>query len=356
MKTLHLLLDDALWSDVCREAAARSVDADALMAHVLSTQFTCWLTPDAPVDAGDPILRLRLALAAYEAVDEGITPQFERMAVMLGQLAPDPASGADRLDPWAGALEAAIADDARDRVERLERWQAVFRAAERARRRHLHREAVDRFAEAAALVDDSPIPLMLTLERLARTELVLGSPDAAAGHARRALQLARLREMPLVEDLIDLVEVVEAVADGHPAVQQIVAGLVALDQQDPGAATERLAAGAAVARESGRSDYEMRARGALAVVRLALGAGRAAGVEARRAAELARSAALDDLGGLLEVLANAGETIVPEGRAGDAEAPEAAAAPEEAGLCEAVSPGARDRRRSGRSDREPRCG
>lgn len=295
MNALHLFLDDELWTDACREATVRAIDVDALIADVLSGHFARWMTPDEVIGERDPDFDLRLSLAVHEAIDR--ERRFDDEA--------DPAPEADR--HWTDALAAAIADDVRARIERLERWQRVFRAGERAAVRGLHREAADRFGEAVTLAGVHRIPLAMTLERLARAELFLGRLERAADAARRAMIQAGQGGLPQAAGLARLAALIESISGGQPAVQQIVAGLVALEQRHPCTAAERLAAAAEAAVRDGQPVFEMRARSALAVVRLAAGAGRAASREARRAAALARDADNHDLQGLLDVLATAGE-------------------------------------------------
>lgn len=307
MNALHLLLDDELFADACREAAIRAIDVDALIAHVLSGHFARWMSPDDVIADRDPDFDLRLNLAVREAIDREVA-----LASAVQLPGADCGGG-----PWVDALAAAIADDVRSRIEHLERWQRIFRAGERALVRGLPREAAERFREAVDLASVHRIPAAMTLERLARAELVAGRLEAAAEAARRAMVLAGQSGLPHASALARLTGLVETISRGHPAVQQIVAGLVALEHRQPGAAVERLVAAADAAARDGEALFEMRARGALAVVRLAVGAGRVASREARRAAALARDAALDDLGGLLDVLASAGELDERPPPAGD---------------------------------------
>lgn len=298
MNTLELLLDDDVWTDACREAALRAVDVDALLADVLSERFARWMTADEALDACDPELEHRLAVAAHAAAETAREVGFDASALCRdGRMPPR----------WAASLAAAIADDVKTRLERLERWQVVFRAGERAALRGLHREAAQRFGEAVDLAGTARLPRSMSLERLARAELVQGHMTAAADAARRAMVLAGQAGLQQTLGLARLARLIAVVATGHPAVQQIVAGLVALDQRDAATAAERLADGARVAADDRQGIFEMRARGALAVLRLSAGASREASAEARRAAALARQATLDDLGGLLDVVASVGD-------------------------------------------------
>ncbi len=300
MNALHLLLDDELWTDACKEAALRAVDVDALLADVLSHHFARWMQPDTAIEHRSPGFGLRVALAAWEAV-EAAEATAARCADSV-ELSPD---GDHTPAPWTRALAAAIGDDARGRAERLERWQEVFRAGERAAIRGQHGEGIERFREALALAGTARIPMAMTHERLARSELLSGRPAAAREHARRAMILTGQAGLPVAASLARLVALVDTLAGGHPAVQHIVAGLVALDQRDASTAAERLSQGARLAADDGRAGFEMRARGALALIRLSAGAGQAASTEAQRAAELAAGMGHSEVEGLMRVLASA---------------------------------------------------
>lgn len=166
-------------------------------------------------------------------------------------------------------------------------WTAAIAAGDAASAHGAHRDAARHYAEAveAAVTALAELP---ALERLARARLLGASPREAATAARRAMVIAgHLGDGVRAGALARLCSISEAVATADRAVQYTVAGLVALDDGDGVTAARQLYRGATAAAEAGRAQSEMRARGALAAVRLASGHHRQAAREADRARTLA---------------------------------------------------------------------
>lgn len=311
MVALTVTLEEDLWDDAAREAALRGLDVDWLLADALTERFTHWSRP--PTGAGGP-------------PDDPLPPAADPavLALLSGQLMRAGLDGAARATlacarararrpdqpRWTRALVHAMTDDIEGRADRLDHWRRAMDAGDRAIDRGLPHEAAVRFHEAAVVAHDAPIPQLLAVERLARAHLAAGDAPRAARAARRATVLAGARpDAQLSAALVQLAEAAEAVRGAHGAVQAMVTGLLALERGEPEHAAGYFELGADRARVDGESTYELRARGALATLRLAAGRGDAAADEAERAGALARSAAADELAALLDVLAVVGRLL-----------------------------------------------
>lgn len=304
MHTLNSTLGPDLSAAIERAARALNRPTDALLREALADRFAAWLpspSDDAPpmtTPLDDVAIRLALTQPPWLEAPPGVRAALIGMAAdeldraghpeaarrLLQAL---PVESGDGDDEPAGAALDALQARVEDHAEHMATWRAALSAGDAARAALAFDDAEAHYRAALRAADGQPRTEMVTYERLAELHVLAGDLRAAASAADQALGAARgCGATGHADALRRLSALARLPPSPSSAVAQLVGGLVAVERGLPRVALARLEQSAQAA--AGDDPLtEMRARGALALVRLGLGHFGAARRAADEAARLA---------------------------------------------------------------------